>query len=221
MTRRCPKCGEPVPSNCITCPKCYTKLPAEPVERPKENAKQPQKDNKHTIALILTIVPALFGFLGLGMLYNNGRSRLPLIILVIGVILFYAGNFLILTPVPEPILTVFKSVLGVGMLFLYLLLFLVTLLGSYMNIRMFRMRSEESRLAELHHNRRGHQTAVHRGHPFDPHRIAWCDVVIGVLKGLRVFRRQSAGYRRQKSDLPVQIPGLHAQELSERAVDIE
>lgn len=69
--RRCPFCGELVPSNSITCPKCYKKIPVQPdpvqSEQPRGNARNPK------VALILDAVLGLFGLLGIGQLYMGER----------------------------------------------------------------------------------------------------------------------------------------------------
>ncbi len=129
MTRYCPKCGEPVPSNCITCPKCYTKIPFEPASSEKEaESSQPRKRND-TVKLVLTILPGLFGFLGLGILYEDSHDKMGFKFLAGGLLLFFIGVALIAAP------GVITTILGIGPLILYFLLFLLSILYSLLNIK--------------------------------------------------------------------------------------
>jgi len=140
MTRRCPKCGEPVPSNCLTCPKCYAKIPAEPVKTEstrQESSGTGQSARDPKIALLLTIIPAIFGLLGLGMIYMNSKRTEGYLILAVGLVLFLCGNALLFMPT-DFIVAIFKTILGVGLLFLYILLFLFTLLGSVLRVNVVR-----------------------------------------------------------------------------------
>jgi len=127
MTRYCPKCGEPVPSNCITCPKCYTKIPSEPVASEKVNDQGPKPKSQST-RILLTIIPGFFGLLGLGMIYDDTKNMLGYKFLIAGLILFIVGNVLILTP------GFLTTVLGIGPMILYLILFLITILQTILRV---------------------------------------------------------------------------------------
>ena len=127
MTRYCPKCGEPVPSNCITCPKCYTKIPAEPVSAEETKQSEPKKKS-HSTRILLTVIPGFFGLLGLGILYDDTKNMLGYKFLIAGLLLFILGNVLILTP------GFLTTVLGIGPMILYLILFLITILRTLLNV---------------------------------------------------------------------------------------
>ncbi len=102
MARRCPNCGERVPSNSITCPKCFKKLPVEPTPAPKEEKresearKMPWTPNMK-VALALNLILGLFGIQGIGQLYC-GRRRGFLFLL--GGLLFFAAAIALLFIVP-------------------------------------------------------------------------------------------------------------------------
>ncbi len=127
MTRYCPKCGEPVPSNCITCPKCYTKIPAEPVSAEETKRSEPKRKSQST-RILLTVIPGLFGLLGLGILYDDTKNMLGYKFLIAGLLLFILGNVLILTP------GFLTTVLGIGPMIVYLILFLITILRTLLNV---------------------------------------------------------------------------------------
>jgi len=137
MTRYCPKCGEPVPSNCLTCPKCYAKIPSEPAEPRKDAEGSQTGSKKYSIKLLLTILPGLFGFIGLGMIYENSDNMLGFKLLIVGLLLFTIGNALILTP------GVFLTILGIGPMILYLLLFLYTILHAMFNVNLVFRRANQ------------------------------------------------------------------------------
>ena len=91
MARRCPYCGELVPSNSITCPKCYKRIPVEP-EPVREEKRGPKNEQGRTynrkLALALTLIPGLFGILGLGLIYRNPRQRRGYVALLFGALFF-------------------------------------------------------------------------------------------------------------------------------------
>jgi hypothetical protein len=113
MTRFCPYCGVAVPSNCVTCPKCFKNLPREDgtenssqnefidgkITREKtevhdEGVKIVKKNRK--LMLILAIIPAFFGVLGLAQIYREYRNHLGYFFLIVGLILFIPSVFLIM-----------------------------------------------------------------------------------------------------------------------------
>ncbi len=131
MTRYCPKCGEPVPSNSLTCPKCYTKIPPEPVKVTNDSgssgtAKKPDKG----LRLLLTIIPGFFGILGLGQIYRDYTSIKGYIFLLVGMALFFGGNALLFLPMPDLFVGILKTIFGVGLLLLYALTFLICIIDS-------------------------------------------------------------------------------------------
>ena len=92
--RRCPYCGELVPSTSITCPKCYKKIPAEP-EPVRRESDRPKNESgrryNRTVAILLSLIPGLFGLLGLGLIYRNPRQKRGYIALVLGLLFFVAA----------------------------------------------------------------------------------------------------------------------------------
>ena len=92
--RRCPYCGELVPSTSITCPKCYKKIPAEP-ESVRRESDRPKNESgrryNRTVAILLSLIPGLFGLLGLGLIYRNPRQKRGYIALVLGLLFFVAA----------------------------------------------------------------------------------------------------------------------------------
>jgi hypothetical protein len=139
MTRYCPKCGEPVSSNSITCPKCYTKLPPEPPKKAEGTYGGDSSGGTGTrkvdrkILAALTIIPGFFGILGLGQIYRDYRVLRGYIYLLLGLVLFVSGNALLLSIFPDLIVGVVKTIAGVGILFLYAILFLITIIDSLMS----------------------------------------------------------------------------------------
>ncbi len=116
-----------MPSNCITCPKCYTKIPAEPVSAEETKQSEPKKKS-HSTRILLTVIPGFFGLLGLGILYDDTKNMLGYKFLIAGLLLFILGNVLILTP------GFLTTVLGIGPMILYLILFLITILRTLLNV---------------------------------------------------------------------------------------
>lgn len=94
--RRCPYCGELVPSNSITCPKCYKRIPNEPEPVSNESVQKKTRGGgrSRTIALILSLVPALVGLLGLGLIYRNPKGKFGWFSLAFGIMFFVAALFL-------------------------------------------------------------------------------------------------------------------------------
>jgi hypothetical protein len=96
--RRCPNCGEMVPSNSLTCPKCYHSIPREEKKEPNERvadsrAPTPKVINK-TAVLLLALIPAAFGFMGFGQFYE-GEYKKGALFLCVGLPLFVAMVLLI------------------------------------------------------------------------------------------------------------------------------
>ena len=92
--RRCPYCGELVPSTSITCSKCYKKIPAEP-EPVRRESDRPKNESgrryNRTVAILLSLIPGLFGLLGLGLIYRNPRQKRGYVALVLGLLFFVAA----------------------------------------------------------------------------------------------------------------------------------
>lgn len=120
MTRYCPVCGAVVPKNSLTCPQCYTEVPRDDMEdepRPsytrrsegrtrdqfREQITRRHKSQK--LAMLLAIVPAFFGVLGLGLIYEDRRDSQGWVFLVAGLILFWVLVALIVSMHVTGILT--------------------------------------------------------------------------------------------------------------------
>ena len=90
MDHRCPYCGELVPSNSITCPKCYKKIPKEPepARREHETEQRDKRGYSRKLAILLSIVPAFLGLLGLGLIYVSPRRKRGYVALVLGLLFF-------------------------------------------------------------------------------------------------------------------------------------
>ena len=95
MSRKCPYCGEPVPSFSINCPKCYRSIPREE-ERPKEDIRKGTVPNDRApsvhvinmrVVLILALIPAAIGFMGMGQIYER-EYRKGLYFFIPGFLLF-------------------------------------------------------------------------------------------------------------------------------------
>lgn len=103
MTRKCPYCGEPVPTFSVNCPKCYKKIPRED-EKQEEDIRGHIPDDKSpaiksvnkTIVLILALIPAAFGIMGMAQMYEKEYKKGGLF-LCVGFPLFLFMMFLIST----------------------------------------------------------------------------------------------------------------------------
>ncbi len=108
--RYCPYCGELVPSTSLTCPKCYKKIPnVKPETRSSEGSGGSSSKSSGTktgggssdgIALLLAIIPGIFGILGLGMIYKNHSSRMGIIFLILGILTFIVMLLIFSSSIP-------------------------------------------------------------------------------------------------------------------------
>lgn len=146
--RYCPFCGELVPSTSVTCPKCYRKIPAEPVSEKSGRSRReradtpvgekPSRSYNKNIAIILAIVPGLFGFLGLGQIYRDYRRSGGYIVLAIGLLVF-AASMLLLTNHGHGVAIGILSTLGAfPLMLIYAFLFIGALIDVLLN-SVFRM----------------------------------------------------------------------------------
>ena len=94
-TRRCPYCGEMVPSFSLTCPKCYHQIPREEERGESRDSGYRILDDdrapavhtvNHKVVLILGLIPSLFGLWGLGQIYQRDYGK-GLMFLVMGLAL--------------------------------------------------------------------------------------------------------------------------------------
>lgn len=124
--RRCPYCGELVPSTSITCPRCYKKIPVqepEPVNEKKPRGERKVRDKDELIALFLAVVPALVGFIGIGLVYKYRQSRIGYMFLMGGLILFGLASLIVVAGLGNPI----ALVVSIPLYILYVLAFLLSL----------------------------------------------------------------------------------------------
>ncbi|MGE4275202.1 MAG: hypothetical protein AB7E27_03950 [Candidatus Methanomethylophilaceae archaeon] len=86
--RRCPQCGSSVPDNSLTCPQCFTPLPREAEVIDGSGAWHGAKSGSKNgnVAMLLAILPGIFGIWGLGHLYL-GESQRGLKFLAVGLLL--------------------------------------------------------------------------------------------------------------------------------------
>lgn len=88
MVNKCPACGEPVPSNSLTCPKCYASVPRREKEPEREKPASGCILKSGLISLLLAVVPAPFGLLGLGLIYRNYKDHKGWAYLVFGLVVY-------------------------------------------------------------------------------------------------------------------------------------
>ncbi len=92
--RRCPNCGEIVPSLSVTCPKCYSSVPrTDDVPDMKSSKSRERKEvapggKSVLVATLLAAIPGIFGLQGLGRIYLDYRSEKGWFFLVFGGVLF-------------------------------------------------------------------------------------------------------------------------------------
>lgn len=73
--RRCPHCGERIPSFSINCPSCYRSIPRE---EPRETYRIIDDDRAPSLhrvnrkaVMLLALIPGVFGLFGLGHFYQR------------------------------------------------------------------------------------------------------------------------------------------------------
>ncbi|MCX7920138.1 MAG: zinc ribbon domain-containing protein [bacterium] len=75
----CPSCGTQVDSSAQFCPNCGTKVEpptSQPTASPPpQAAPAPAPKRDPTIAMLLELLPALFGFLGIGWIYIGETNK--------------------------------------------------------------------------------------------------------------------------------------------------
>lgn len=156
--RRCPNCGELVPSNSITCPKCYRRLPEES-DRSKERRwrregtatsaevgrDRPEgggsggKRPSRKVALALNAIPGIFGILGLGQMYMREWKR--------GAAFLVAG--LVCYAIPTVLwmfLSIFSWFFSLPFYMIYIGLYSMSLYQVLMGPLFDRMRQQQGRM---------------------------------------------------------------------------
>jgi len=140
--RRCPYCGELVPTNSITCPKCFKRIPAEPAPQPNNGGSEPKEKGAKSqrLALILAIVFGIFGFLGVGRIYLTPRESRGYILMLLGLLFFIPAILLATSLMPSLFGTVLTTLLAIPLFIIYGLLFIASLidvlLGSMIRIKL-------------------------------------------------------------------------------------
>ncbi len=109
MTRYCPQCGAAVPDNALTCPKCYTAIPRSGNVNGgssgnragySEQRAEPRigpNTKSHMVTLLLSTIPVIAGFLGLGAIYQEPRNAKGYVFLILGLFVFWTMIFMIVT----------------------------------------------------------------------------------------------------------------------------
>jgi len=125
MERRCPHCGEPVPSNSINCPACFREIPRDSTTASERKTEVGWKSRG--LALLLALIPAVFGGLGIGLIYL-GDKKDGAIIFITGILLFFLITLLFLNFGGPP----GRAVMMIGLIVMlglaYLVLFSLQLL---------------------------------------------------------------------------------------------
>lgn len=124
--RKCPYCGELVTSNAVTCPCCYKRIEGLNIDEGRDDTFE--KERKHIdrkkIALLLAFIPGLFGFLGIGKIYQDKRNRSGWMFLIAGLLLFMFANMIIFGTFG--LMTIF----AIPFIILYIILFLYALIST-------------------------------------------------------------------------------------------
>ncbi len=129
MKRRCPNCGAVVPENSLTCPQCFAEvdreLPGDPKKSTREQFREhiERREKSMTLSMILAVIPAFVGLLGLGLIYQDFRDPRGVRYLGTGIVLFLIPVCMIL------FLGLFSLLLIIPIFFL-LLLYVLTALAS-------------------------------------------------------------------------------------------
>ena len=95
MSRRCPYCGEAVPSYSLNCPKCYKSIPRDEPKDKEDIKKGPIPNDRapsvqvfdRRIVMLLALIPAAIGLMGLGQMYEREYVK-GVRFLVVGMFLF-------------------------------------------------------------------------------------------------------------------------------------
>ena len=100
MTRKCPYCGEAVPSYSLNCPKCYRDIPREEYKVQEDIKKGVPNDRAPSIrrinmkvVILLALIPAAMGLMGMGQMYEREYSK-GFFFLIPGLLMFIALVFL-------------------------------------------------------------------------------------------------------------------------------
>lgn len=81
--RKCPYCGEKVPSFSLNCPKCYRSIPREEETEQMKDSDYRIPDDRapsvkvydRRIIFLLALIPAAFGLTGMAQLYMGNKRK--------------------------------------------------------------------------------------------------------------------------------------------------
>lgn len=142
--RRCPNCGEYVPSNALTCPKCFAEVPRDESGTEMEDysgGRRRRDTGRKSMFLlrILSILPAFFGVLGLGQIYLEPRRSRGYWFLLIGLFLFAMFTVLLRSMLDSGILSAVLLLIPVVIVLLIYLsaavaVYLDAVFGSVFNV---------------------------------------------------------------------------------------
>lgn len=142
--RRCPYCNEYVPSTSITCPKCYKQIPLDKDPVRNESIyntdgsihREPrQRTVNNRTAMLLALIPGLFGLLGLGLLYRDPRNPRGWGLLALGLALFCTINAMLFLTLGLSLLLVMPLAIIYVLLYLFNL-FITVVMGGVMTFRL-------------------------------------------------------------------------------------
>jgi hypothetical protein len=99
--RKCPNCGEYVDNNSLTCPRCFKEIPRDVPVSSEPRAQSTDAKGGRTVyknlTVVLALIPAFFGLLGLGQIYRDPTKPRGYVLLAIGVVIFVPFVLLFLT----------------------------------------------------------------------------------------------------------------------------
>jgi len=139
--KKCPSCGEYLPSNSLTCPKCYVNIPRDVSTENRKEEKN--KDGKNMrVAMFLSTLPAIIGLLGLGKIYLEPKGRKGYWFLLGGAVLYLPLIALIFTIFNSGLLSAILLTIAVIVLLLVYIsatiaVFIETMMGSIFKIIKF------------------------------------------------------------------------------------
>lgn len=121
MTNKCPSCGEPVPSNSLTCPRCYASIPRREEKPIKEKPVRKTVVKSKLVSILLAVLPAPFGLLGLGLIYEDYKDRRGWAYLIFGLVVYVMLiTFIMLWARGEIIAKVLSTVMAFIMAIVYI-----------------------------------------------------------------------------------------------------
>ncbi len=133
--RQCPYCGEIVTSQSVNCPKCFRDipLPEPPVERIGRKKKTKEEMKSKKVIFALSTIPAIFGLLGLGHIYQDYKDSRGWLFLAVGLFVYIGMVSIVFFGFGHSLfVTIVSSVLMVIAALVYISTFIAQLVDSYM-----------------------------------------------------------------------------------------